>query len=405
MFKIIDWLLGRGSEKTTVKNFLDEDVPGAADGLAVYLQRMAFWTCARKIGAAVSAVEWETYRQGSRVKAREHWAWNQEPNPNETHKEFFMHLVGQLMLHQEAVVVEWKGGRYIADSFSVEKKLSGNIYGDIISDTEEIPGSFGQEDVLHFSITGERIRHVLDAVAVLEGKLLKTAANAYIRDNGMRGILKVDDIAEADPDFEEEYEDLVTNRFKKFFTADNAILPMYNGFEYVPEKVAARPQSRDIRSLINDVTELTAQAIGIPPSIAAGEKPTDADFKHFMTFVVQPIVGMIAEELNRKLYGMDMVYEGTYITPNYAAVKYNDLFDVANPIDKLIGSGAFCVNDIRRRLGLDIIEEPWAWQHWMTKNYSSVKDLLSCVDGEGMEEKEKEEREENGEDNKTEGSR
>ena len=33
------------------------------------------------------------------------------------------------------------------------------------------------------------------------------------------------------------------------------------------------------------------------------------------------------------------------------------------------------------RLGLDIIDEPWAWQHWMTKNYSTVDDLLDGVEG------------------------
>ena len=95
-----------------------------------------------------------------------------------------------------------------------------------------------------------------------------------------------------------------------------------------------------------------------------------------MTFTVQPIVSMIAQEINRKLYGRELVFAGSYIVPNYAAVKYTDLFDVANPIDKLIGSGAFCINDIRQRLGLDVIDEPWAQQHWMTKNYSSVEDLL-----------------------------
>ena len=71
---------------------------------------------------------------------------------------------------------------------------------------------------------------------------------------------------------------------------------------------------------------------------------------------------------------------GSYIVPNFAKVKYIDVFDVANPIDKLIGSGAFCVNDVRSRLGMDIIDEEWAWQHWMTKNYSPTEELLEGVD-------------------------
>ena len=96
---------------------------------------------------------------------------------------------------------------------------------------------------------------------------------------------------------------------------------------------------------------------------------------------VQPLVMMIADEINRKLYGQQLVLaSGSYIVPNLAKVKYIDVFDVANPIDKLIGSGAFCVNDVRIRLGMDIIDEEWAWQHWMTKNYSPTEELLEGVD-------------------------
>ena len=39
------------------------------------------------------------------------------------------------------------------------------------------------------------------------------------------------------------------------------------------------------------------------------------------------------------------------------------------------------MNDIRIRLGLDAIDEPWASQHWMTKNYSTVEDLNRGLDG------------------------
>ena len=46
--------------------------------------------------------------------------------------------------------------------------------------------------------------------------------------------------------------------------------------------------------------------------------------------------------------------------PNYSNVRYRDLFDIADPIDKLIGSGTFCINEIRARLGEAVIDESWA---------------------------------------------
>lgn len=392
-FNIFKWFLrrqdteGAGGDEAAVGDFLDSGAGNASRGIEIYLQRMAFWQCVRKIGTAVAAVEWETYRRGKSVRAREYWAWNYSPNPNETRGQFFQKLTAQLFSEQEALVIETRGGaRYVADAFSVEKRLSGNIYRDIAVDGEGVPGAFAAEDVLHFTLPGEWIKRILIAIASAEGRLIQAATSNYIRGQGMRGVLKIDDTAEADPDFEETYEDLINNKFKKYFTAENAVLPVFNGYEFT-ERAAPGGSSksdlvgtRDIRNMIDDVLELTAQAIGIPPSIAAGKGVTDADFKVFMTLSVQPLVRMIAEEMNRKLCGRDLVSAGTYFVPNYAGVRYTDLFDVANPIDKLIGSGAFCVNDIRVRLGLDAIDEPWARQHWMTKNYSSVEDLLVGVD-------------------------
>ena len=33
----------------------------------------------------------------------------------------------------------------------------------------------------------------------------------------------------------------------------------------------------------------------------------------------------------------------------------------------------FCINDIRRAAGQAIINEPWAWRFWLTKNIAAIK--------------------------------
>lgn len=393
-FNIFKWLLKKpdAEEQTgtevTVGDFLDVNIQTRVAGLEIYLCRMAFWSIVRKIGAAVAAIEWETFRRGKKVKAREYWAWNHSPNPNQNREEFFQHLVGTLFQQQEALVIETRdGSRYVADTFTVTKKLSGNIYRDITVEGESVPGVFRASDVLHLTIEGEQIRRILIAIASAEGQLLKSSAENYLRGQGVRGILRIDDTAEADPDFDETYEDLVNTKFKKYFASENAVLPLFNGYDFKESSASTGGSTksnlvgtRDIRNMIDDVIELTAQSLGVPISIATGKNVTDADFKTFMTSPVQPIVKMIVSEINRKIYGRELVFAGTYVVANYAGVRYTDIFDVANPIDKLIGSGAFCINDIRVRLGLDVIDEPWAWQHWMTKNYSSVEDVLAGAD-------------------------
>ena len=402
-FNIFKWFLRKdddASEHTgqevSVGDFLDIETQAAMAGIEIYLMRLAFWTIVRKIGAAVGAVEWQTMRRGEEIKGEEYWTWNYSPNPNESRQQFFSKLVGQLYLRQEALVVETRQGyRYVADGFSKTLKLTGHVYQDITVDGESIPGTFTAQDVLYITIEGERIKSILNAISGAEGELMASAAKNYLRSQGTRGILNIDELAEADPDFEEEYTDLVNERFKKYFTAENAVLPLFKGYTFDPEKGESGGNksqivgTRDIRNMMDDIIGLTAQAFGVPDSIVTGKNITDAAYREFLTYPVKDIVRKFQGEVNRKVYGRKQVFKGTYLNPNMKDVRYTDIFDVANPIDKLIGSGAFCINDIRQRLGLDIIDEPWAWQHWMTKNYSTVGDLLTGVEGEedGQEDK------------------
>ena len=389
-FNIFKWLLKPvGDEKEEPKKaqgtFLEESPAEFTFGTESYLQILAFSACVRRIAAAVGAVEWETYRRGKKVKAKEYWLWNYSPNPNQNRAQFFSSLVEHLFLNQQALIVETRdGNRYIADSFSVEHYLSGDIFRGISSGGEDIPGVFRASDVLYLTLdsSGVNVKGYIAAISALTGRLLKSAASSYVRNNGKHGILEIDDNAEADVDFEETYNDLIQKQFKQYFEADNAVLPLFSGYKYTESETnsnngSASSNTRDIRSLMDDVYEQTAMGLGLPASIATGKSLTKEDFDNFLTSTVQPIVRMIAQEMNRKIYGAQLVGSGSYVAPNLAAVKYHDIFDIADPIDKLIGSGAFCINDILVLLGRDPIDEPWAWQHWMTKNYSPADDLVS----------------------------
>jgi hypothetical protein len=73
--------------------------------------------------------------------------------------------------------------------------------------------------------------------------------------------------------------------------------------------------------------------------------------------------------------------KGTYLKIDTKTIKHIDLLSVSTAVDKLISSGCFCINDIRKAVGDEIIDEDWAWQHFITKNYSTVEDLLKMLEG------------------------
>ena len=393
-FNLFRWIASKNeneSEETGMKvslsDFKDEEIGSALVSVELFMQKLAFGTAIRKIAAAVSAVEWETIRKGKKVQTLEYWSWNYSPNPNQTREEFFTDLINTLYSKQEALVVQTRQGyRYVADGFTKTEYLTGDIYTDITAHNDSIPGVFRADDVLHFGIEGEKIKALLMMISANEGKLIKSAQLNYLKSQGTRGILDIDDFAEAQPDFEETYEELVQEKFKNYVSNANAVLPMYKGYNFRETETKGGSTkselagSRDIRNMLDDIVDFTAQAFGMPVSILTGKNITTADFQSFMTQIAQPLIVKIANEINRKLYGQKLVKSGTYITPNMAGIKYIDVFDVATSVDKLISSGALCVNDIRVRLGMDTIDEPWAWQHWMTKNYAPTEELLEGVD-------------------------
>ena len=58
-----------------------------------------------------------------------------------------------------------------------------------------------------------------------------------------------------------------------------------------------------------------------------------------------------------------------------SAIEHFDLFGNAANIEKLIGSG-YSYNDVQRAAGGREIDEPWANEHFITKNFADARSAL-----------------------------
>ena len=128
-FKLFSWLLKQTDTSTaTSTGTLVEDAIEKS-GLELWLREMTFWACVRRIGTAVAACEYKTYRRGAEVEADEYWAWNFSPNANQTKTAFFTKMVSKLFIDGEAIIVEdHSGNRYIADSYSTHYDATNRDY-------------------------------------------------------------------------------------------------------------------------------------------------------------------------------------------------------------------------------------------------------------------------------------
>ena len=93
-----------------------------------------------------------------------------------------------------------------------------------------------------------------------------------------------------------------------------------------------------------------------------------------MTNCIDPLADQLQEEINRKRYGYEGWARGDYLRVDTSSIIHFDLFANAANVEKLVGSGAYTINDVRRAANQAIINEPWANEHFMTLNISTMSE-------------------------------
>lgn len=351
----------------------------------VHIREVAFWSTVNIIANAVSKCEFQTYVKGKEIKGAEYYLWNIEPNQNQNSSGFMHKLIAQLYRNNECLVVEQNGQLLVADTFT---KNPYALYGDTFSEVTvkefTFNKTFRQDEVLYFQLCEKDMRQVTNALYESYSKMIFYGMKAYQKSRGTKGVFNYETIPVAGTEERKAFDSLITEKFKKFMDSSDAIIPLGKGqkFEEVGSKTYANESTRDIRAMIDDVSDFTAKAFNVPPALLRGDVQGVKDaVEQLLTFCIDPLCDMLQEEINRKRIGRTEFLKGTKIVINTKTIKHIDLFSVTAAIDKLISSGCFCVNDIRKAVGDEPISEEWANQYFMTKNYATVEELLKSLEG------------------------
>ena len=376
------WLLeklGGGVERVSSADVETGDFLGLAS--EIHVRELAFWSCVNIVANAVSKCEFKTFVKHEETRGPEYYLWNVEPNANQNSSAFIHKWISQLYSRNEALVIEQNGQLLVADSFDRKPYA---LYDDVFTQVQvgdfTFNRTFTQSEVLYFRLSEKNMRLIANGLYASYQKLIDYGMRSYRRSRGQKGVITVDTVAANG--WQQEYENIKNRNFKSFFDAENAVMPLFKGFHYddLGSKTYSNEGTRDIRAMIDDVSDFTAKAFGIPPALLSGEVQGTSDaLDQFLTFCIDPLADMLQEEINRKRSGYGEFSQGTYLQIDTRAVKHVDLLSVSTAIDKLISSGAYCINDIRKLTGDQVIDEPWAWQHFMTKNYATVAELLRAL--------------------------
>ncbi len=382
-FEFFKRLLGIGSEpvKVTASDFFGLD----ADCV---IRDLAFMACVNFTSNALSKCEFRTFRNDKEIKGPEYYLWNVSPNQNENSSTFLHKLVHHLYRDNECLVIESNRKLYVADSYNrQEYALYDDIFRGVTVGDFTFNQSFASSDVLFFRLHDTNVNRLLRRFYDSYGTLLSYAMNAYKRSRGTKGVLTLDLQMANNKQWKDQFDAVKNEEFQKFAERDNGVLPLYRGMEFneLSHKTYTSDSTRDIRAMVDDITDFTARAFGIPASILNGSvQDVTAAVAQALSFCIDPLADLLGEEINRKRYSQAEYLRGTYLRIDTGSMRHRDVLDDAGSADKLIASGVCSINDIRLLLGLSILPDPWAWEHHLTKNYAAI-DAPEGGEGNGNE--------------------
>ncbi|MBJ8026582.1 phage portal protein [Bacillus cereus group sp. N21] len=382
---LIDWIgswFGKRSRADLKSCFYEASID-------YFFKKLAVNTCVDLIANTLVRCEFQTFEKGKEVRKGNHYLFNVQPNQNQNASQFMHSLVSHLIYDNECLVIMHNDQLYIADSFSKEEfALKENIYKGVtvknFTFTEKV---FKESEVFYFQLNDENIMNVIDGLYSSWGKLITSATSIYKRSNAMRVVVKGEFLRAQTPEIQQQMDAMFNEQFKAFFEADNAgaVFQLQDGYtleNFSNTSKGNKLDSRDIKALVDDIIDFVSMAFHVPKGMLKGDvvdvsKQTD----NFLMFCINPLVELIADEINRKFYKKEEYLERTYLKVDTSRIKYVDITQLASACDVFFRIGANSINDILRMLGREPINEEWANKRYVTKNYESVENAAALGGG------------------------
>lgn len=381
------WLAGGKARSPTTVEITCRELMAAAQEFQ--LRDLAFWSCANMIANAVARCEFRTFRDGKEIQEREHYLWNVEPNANQNSTAFLHKLVAKLLTDGECLVIstrqrEGYDALVVADSYMLNGCYPSkqNEYTDVQVGDVSYEKTFREREVLHLRLNHVNIKPVLDGLYTSYCRLITAAMKRYAWDKGQHWKVHVSQVAQGQDDFTAKFTAMIAEQAKIFLDSDGAILPEFEGYAYTNEGGKSTVDLADIQAQAKDIFAFTAKALQIPAVLIDGTVQGTEDAQaRFLTGCIDPICDQLQEEINRKRYGYEAMRRGDYLRVDTSGILHFDMFANAGNLEKVVGSAVFTVNDILRAAGLPTIPEPWADEHYLTKNIATLSESVTSVSG------------------------
>lgn len=358
------------------------------------IRELCFWICVDMIANAMGRCEIKTFQGNEEVFEKEYYMWNYSPNINQNSTMFMHKLIAQLYQDNEALIVnalpvDGRETLVVADDWEDPEEWPSrqNEYRRIVVDNYQYQYPIYENNVIHLKLNHKNMRPVVNGLYQSYFRLVQAAIKNYEWDQGQHWKVHVSQMARGDEGWAKNFQAMIEAQVKPFLNSNGAILPEFDGYEYEKASgTSGAKDTRDIKNLIEDIFDFTARAFLIPAVLVNGKVEGTADANtRFLTNCIDPICDQLQEEATRKRYGYDGWHRGDFIRVDSSSIIHFDLFENAANVEKLVGSGAYTINDVRRAANQATINEPWADEHYMTLNISTMGQATRPLTQEGGE--------------------
>lgn len=314
-----------------------------------------------------------------------YWTLNVRPNYIETGTRFIYKLVTKLLTEKTALVlINQKLNEnllYVADSYIANNKiLEGKTFSNITVQDDEgntinINKTYNQENTIYYSLKNTNLTLASENFKINTAKLLKACQKSFIRANTAKWRLKspgqqptLIDATTKKPISREEYKEKIT---EGLMSDEDAVVLLSELFNLENLNQNNNKSLSDIESIYKKIGDTVASKWGIPLDVFYGTQ-TETGTNNFITMCGDTYFKLLEDGFNGSLVGKESFLEGEYVKFNKLSINHKDLIDKASGWDKLISNG-FSFNQLCKFLGLPLINEDWANEHYITKNYANVK--------------------------------
>ena len=367
------------------------DVLLGKNDLQNYIYTLAEAHAIDLIAKTIAKCEIQTFEKNKdkieKNKGDLYWTLNYQPNYNENGTRFLYKLVSKLLVDKKALVIINKTPTtnllYVADEYDADKEiLRGKTFSNIsVSDDEgntlKLRKTYNIDNSIYYSLLNAKLNTASESFKTNTSKILNAVQKSFIQANVGKWRLKnpggqptMIDMETKKPISLEEYKKKMT---EGLFSEEEAIVLLSEVFDLINLNKDNNKNLNEFESIVKRIGDTVAQKWDIPLDIFYGSKTEKSTGTNdFITFAVDPYFELLEDGFNVSLVGKNSILEGEYIKFNRLNINHKDLIDKASGWDKLISNG-FSFNQLSEFLGLPKIDEDWANEHYITKNYANVK--------------------------------